>query len=247
MGKKFWIAGAVLALTSIIAFPVADDSISPDDPIYFQFARVRFNENGRFFSYGWAHDYPQAEQHLLKILSEVTGIQTTSASYTIVDLADPRIMDFPLLYFSEPGTWGVTPEEAENLREYFLRGGFAIFDDFDGPWQWAAFMSSMSRVFPERKMERLTVDHPIFQCFYEIETLDMVAPRAARFSRFSPPPLPAEFYGMSDEEGHLQVIVNFNNDIGDYWEWSDREFFPINLSNEAYKLGVNYVIYAMTH
>ena len=247
MGKKFWIAGAVLALTSIIAFPVVDDEIPPDDPFYFQFARVRFNENGRFFWNGWAHDYPQAEQHLLKILSEVTGVQTTSASYTIVDLADPRIMDFPLLYFSEPGTWGATPEEAENLREYFLRGGFAIFDDFDGPWQWAAFMSSMSRVFPERKMERLTVDHPRCQCFYEIETLDMVAPRSARFRGFNSPAAPPEFYGMSDEEGRLQVIVNFNNDIGDYWEWSDREFFPINLSNEAYKLGVNYVIYAMTH
>ena len=239
MGKKLWIAGAVLALTSIIAFPVADDFIPPEDPVYFQFARVRFNENGRFFRFGWAHDYPQAEQHFLKILSEVTRVQTTSASYTIVDLDDPRIMDFPLLYFSEPGTWGVTPAEAENLREYFLRGGFAIFDDFDGPWQWAAFMYSMSRVLPERKMERLTVDHPIFQCFYEIETLDMVAPRNYG--------APAEFYGMSDEEGRLQVIVNFNNDIGDYWEWSDRDFFPINLSNEAYKLGVNYVIYALTH
>ena len=147
-------------------------------------------------------------------------------------------MDYPLLYFSEPGTWGVTPAEEENLREYFQRGGFAIFDDFDGPWQWAAFMSSMKRVLPERKMERLTLDHPIFQCFYEIETLDMVAPRSYG---------PAEFYGMSDETGRLQVIVNFNNDIGDFWEWSDTDFFPVSLSNEAYKLGVNYVIYALTH
>ncbi len=247
MGKRFWIAGAVLALTSIIAFPEADDFILPEDPFYFRFARVRFNENGRFFRYGWAHDYPRAERNFLKILSEVTSVQTTPASYIIVDLDDPRIMDYPLLYFSEPGTWGVTPAEAENLREYFLRGGFAIFDDFDGPRQWAAFMSSMKRVFPERKMERLTVDHPIFQCFYEIETLDMPAPNSARFSGFASQAAPAEFYGMSDETGRLQVIVNFNNDIGDYWEWSDSDFFPVSLSNEAYKLGVNYVIYALTH
>ncbi len=236
-----------MALTSSIASSGADDYILPEDPVYFRFARVRFNENGRFFRYGWAHDYPRAERNFLKILSEVTSVQTTPASYTIVDLDDPQIMDYPLLYFSEPGTWGVTPAEAENLREYFLRGGFAIFDDFDGPRQWAAFMSSMKRVFPERKMERLTVDHPIFQCFYEIETLDMVAPGSERFSRFSRPAAPAEFYGMSDETGRLQVIVNFNNDIGDYWEWSDTDFFPVSLSNEAYKLGVNYVIYALTH
>ncbi len=239
MGKRFWIAGVVLALTSLIAFPGSDDSILSDDPVYFQFARVRFNELRRSFRPGWAHDYPRAERNFLKILSEVTGIQTTPESYIIVDLDDPRIMDYPLLYFSEPGTWGVTPAEAENLRDYFLRGGFAIFDDFDGPWQWAAFMSSMKQVFPERKMERLTVDHPIFQCFYQIETLDMIAPFDYG--------LPAEFYGMSDEEGRLQVIVNFNNDIGDFWEWSDEDFFPVSLSNEAYKLGVNYVIYAMTH
>ncbi len=116
MGKRFWIAGAVLALTSIIAFPGANDDLLPDDPVYFRFARVRFNENGRFFSYGWAHDYPRAERNFLKILSEVTSVQTTPESYSIVDLDDPLIMDYPILYFSEQGTWGVTPAEEANLR-----------------------------------------------------------------------------------------------------------------------------------
>ena len=236
---RLWIAVAALALTSIIVSPGPDDDIPPDDPTYFQFARVKFNESGRFFWAGWAHDYPRAERNLLKILSEVTGVRTTPDSYTIVELDDPRIMEFPLLYFSEPGTWAITPQETENLREYFLRGGFAIFDDFDGPWQWAAFEASIKTVFPERQMERLTVNSPIFQCFYEIKTLEMTAPRA-----YANPP---EFYGMFDDSGRLQVIVNFNNDIGDYWEWSDTSFFPVSLSNEAYKLGINYVVYALTH
>ncbi len=238
-GTWVWILGAVLALTSIVASPERDQPIRADDPTYFQFARVRFSENGWFFRMGWAHDYPRAERNFLKILSEVTGVQTTTNSYVIVDLDDPRIMDYPILYFSEPGTWGITEREASNLREYFLRGGFAIFDDFDGPSQWRFFESAMKKVFPEREMKRLTVDHAIFQCFYEIETLDMVAPRD--YGR------PAEFYGMFDEAGDLQAIVNFNNDIGDYWEWSDASFFPVSLSNEAYKLGINYVIYALTH
>ena len=115
--------GAVLALTSIVASPVRDQTLPADDPTYFQFARVRFTENGYFFRMGWAHDYPRAERNFLKILAEATGVQTTPASYVIVDLDDPRIMDYPLLYFSEPGTWGITDREAENLREYFLRGG----------------------------------------------------------------------------------------------------------------------------
>lgn len=237
--SRFWVAFATLALTSITVSSGPDDDILPDDPNYFQFARVKFNESGRFFWAGWAHDYPRAERNLLKILSEVTGIKTTPNSYTIVELNDPRIMELPLLYFSEPGTWAITPQETENLREYFMRGGFAIFDDFDGPWQWAAFEASIKTVFPERQLERLTVDSPIFQCFYELDTLEMHAPRTYGY--------PPEFYGMFDESGRLQVIVNFNNDIGDYWEWSDTTFFPVSLSNEAYKLGINYVVYALTH
>ncbi len=102
-----------MALTPMIASPESDHDILAENPHYFHFARVRFTENGYFFRMGWAHDYPRAEQNFLKILAEVTGIQTTPASYVIVDLDDPLIMDYPLLYFSEPGTWGITDREAK--------------------------------------------------------------------------------------------------------------------------------------
>ena len=123
-----WIAVAALILTSTTVSPGPDDNIPPDDPTYFQFARVKFNESGRFFWAGWAHDYPRAERNLLKILAEVTGIKTTPDSYTIVELDDPRIMEFPLLYFSEPGTWadhstrgGEPPRVLHAGRLYHLR------------------------------------------------------------------------------------------------------------------------------
>jgi len=106
-----------LALTPMIASPEGDHHILAENPHYFHFARVRFNETGWYSRGGWAHDYPRAERNFLKILSEVTGIQTTPDSYIVVDLDDPRIMDYPLLYFSEPGFWGVTEEELKNLRE----------------------------------------------------------------------------------------------------------------------------------
>jgi len=238
-GKKFlWTLLVVFVSIALTGSPAID---SWDTSCFecFHFARVRFNEGGRFYRSGWAHDYPRAEQNFLKILAEVTGIGTKPDSYLVVDLDDPRIMEYPILYFSEPGGWYVTEEEAANLRQYFLRGGFAIFDDFDGPRQWAVFTSSINRVLPERQLQRLTVDHPIFHSFYDIETLDMVAPFNYGY--------PTEFWGIHDENNRLQVIVNFNNDIGDYWEWSDSSLVPVPLSNEAYKLGVNYVIYALTH
>jgi hypothetical protein len=203
----------------------------------FQFARVQFNSNWRS---GWAHDYPRAEQNFLTILLEVTKIRTRPDSYSVVKLDDPAIMQYPLLYFSEPGTWAITEFEASNFREYLLRGGFAIFDDFDGPYQWNNFQNCMKSVLPESSLEILTIDHPVFQCFFQIKTLDMVPPY-----QVADKPI---FYGITDEKsGRLQVVVNFNNDIGDYWEWSGNLFYPIERSNEGYKFGVNYVIYAMTH
>ena len=190
----------------------------------FQFARVQFNSNlGR--RSGWAHDYPRAEQNFLTILLEVTKIRTKPDSYSVVRLEDPAIMQYPLLYFSEPGTWSITPLEASNFREYLRRGGFAIFDDFDGPYQWNNFQSCMRQVLPEASLEILTLDHPVFQCFFQIKTLDMIPPY-----QVADKPI---FYGITDEKsGRLQVVVNFNNDIGDYWEWSGNLFYPIERSNE---------------
>lgn len=212
----------------------------------FIFARVQFNSRGRWSGRrgwgrtpGWAHDYPRAERNFLNILGELTHIRTSPESYVIVQLDDPGIMDYPFLYFSEPGTWEITVEEARNLREYLQRGGFAMFDDFDGRRDWQVFYGCLKQVVPERELELLSVDDPIFHCFYDIESLDMVPPQQYRAA-----PL---FYGLRDDSGRLQVIVNFNNDLGDFWEWSDEAIFPISLSNEAYKFGVNYVVYALTH
>ena len=222
------------------AFPLSENQ-------EFVFARVQFNyfsrrggrrRGGR--NPGWRHDYPRAEIHLLKILSEVTNIRTNPESFVVVQLHESELMKYPFLYFSEPGTWDITPEEAANLREYLERGGFAIFDDFDGQRDWRVFESCMRAVYPERRFEKLQVEDPIFHCFFDIETLDMVPPNSIRGGA-------PEFLALRDEDGRIQAVANVNNDIGDFWEWSDENVFPVHLSNEAYKLGVNYIVYAMTH
>lgn len=204
------------------------------------FARVQFQTSRGRWRPGWAHDYPRAEQNLLRILSEVTAVHTEPAAHTVVSLESPEIMKYPVLYFSEPGTWAISPEEAANLHDHLSRGGFAIFDDFDGAWDWEVFEAAMAQVLPGRHFEVLEVEDSVYQSFFAIEDLDVITHPMGHGG----PPI---FLGIRDDSGRLQVVANFNNDIGDYWEWSDQGWYPIDLSNEGYKLGVNYVIYGMTH
>ncbi len=219
--------------------PRSDPYDAVDGAPGFAFARVQFSSYRIRRRPGWAHDYPDAEQNLLRIIQEVTAVHTWPQAHTIVRLDSEDIMKYPLLYFSEPGEWAITPEEAANLRKYLLSGGFAIFDDFDGPWDWDNLETCMAQVLPGQHFEELVLEDPVFQSFFHIETLEMVPPYGA----WAAP----TFLGIRDEAGRIQVVANHNNDIGDYWEWSEHGYYPIDLSNEAYKFGVNYIIYALTH
>ena len=160
----------------------------------------------------------------------------------MMTLTDPALFRCPFVMMTEVGSAYFTEAEAAGLRDYVLKGGFVIFDDFIGPRHWANFEEQIRRVFPENRLVQLTdASHPIFDSFFRIESLDFRDPNRG---------IPSEFWGMfedNDPSRRLLFIANYNNDIGDYWEWSDQGFLPIELSNEAYKLGANYVIYAMTH
>ncbi|MGI8783798.1 MAG: DUF4159 domain-containing protein [Acidobacteriota bacterium] len=248
MLSKLLVAVMVIgAAWATAAPPALDDSpAGAPAPSRFYFARVEFNFSAYMRGgYGlrnqppWFHDYPNSDANLLKIVAETTRIHTTPDSYRIVNLESPDIMNYPWLYMCEVGFWDATDREVENMRNYLDRGGFIVVDDFRGPRDWNNFVTHMRRVYPDRNLELLKIDHPIFQCFYDIETLDMVPPYDAW--------LKPQFYGLTDDKGRLQMVVNFNNDIGDYWEFSADRFVPIELTNEAFKYGVNYVIYALTH
>jgi hypothetical protein len=188
---------------------------------------------------GWSHDYPIAEEHINQIMSEATGLSVDVMSYRIVDIASDEIFDFPFGYISEPGMMWLTDEEVAYFREYVDRGGVVMLDDFDGPRHFQIMYEQMKRVFPDKEMHVLTDVHPMLNTYYAINSLYVQSPY-----NYGAPPV---FYGIEDDWGNLQVIICHNNDLGDYWEHIDEGRFPLELSTEALRIGINIVIYAMTH
>ena len=220
------------------------------------FARLRYNEGvspdelgGRMFGRrgrgqgpSWSHDYPRAERNFMKILQEVTTLDpyTGPAGGAIVEIGSKELFRYPVSYMCEPGFWTQTDDEAANMRAYLLKGGFIIFDDFRGN-DWTNFDIQMRRVLPDVRMVELDLSHPIFHSFFDIATLEF----HQYYDRGTPLFIGA--YLDNDPKKRLLFIANYNNDVGEYWEFSDTGWTPIDLSNEAYKLGVNYIIYGITH
>lgn len=187
----------------------------------------------------WSHDYPRGERHFTKIVSELSAARVRLGASNILTLDDPQLGKYPVAYMAEPGFWRPNDKEVLGLRNYLAKGGFIIFDDFAGQ-HWLNFESQMRRVLPNARAVPLDTSHPIFDSFYQIKSLDYTHPYYG---------LKAVFYGFfedNDPKKRLLAIANYNNDLSEMWEFSDVGMFPVDMSNEAYKLGVNYVIYALT-
>ncbi len=204
------------------------------------FVRVKFEPLGGGWDLKWDHDYPRSETHFMKILDELTTIKPMLEGSNILGFDDPELFKFPIGYVSEPGFWTMNEKELAGVRAYVQKGGFLIFDDFAGE-HWFNFERRWQEAFPGLTLVRLDASHPIFDSFFHITDLDMEHPYYQ---------VKAQFWGAyedNDPTKRLVMVANYDNDIGDYMEWSDEGFLPIALSNEAYKLAVNYVVYAMTH
>jgi hypothetical protein len=211
------------------------------------FARIRYNSGfgggfrrGGRGEPGWAHDYPTADVHMMKILKELTALSPRVDGSNVLALDDPELFNFPIAYLSEPGGWSMSDDEAKGLREYLLKGGFIIFDDFRAG-DWYNLEEQMRRAMPEAHWVQLDQTHPIFNSFFEIKSLTFLT----SYGGYMP-----TYYGMfenNDPRRRLIAIANRDNDLGEYWEYSDTGLDPVDLSNEAYKFGVNYFIYGLTH
>jgi len=193
---------------------------------------------------GWSYDYPEMEHNLNLILETLTSITPSPTGGNILRMDDPELMKFPIAYLSEPGYWFPSDAEAEGLRTYIKKGGFLIVDDFHFQNEWDVFEAAMLKVLPGARIVRLDVSHPIFNVFFAIKTLDV--PYPGSLGRQG---LTGEFYGIhtdNDPTKPLSVVIDYNMDIGDYMEWSATGTYAVDPTNEAYKIGINYMLYGMT-
>lgn len=206
----------------------------------FTFVRLRYTQGYRM---AWSADYPAMERNFMAILGDLSTLRLHRRGSNVHTLDDPELARYPVAYLTEPGYWYPTDQEAEGLRNWILKGGFLIVDDFYFAQQWAVFEAGMKKVLPQGRIELLNVSHPVFNSFFKIETLEGMTHPATRAAK-------AVYLGIhedNDPTKRLQVVINFNNDIGDYMEWSGEGWYPVNLSNDAYKFATNYVVYGLTH
>jgi len=203
----------------------------------FTFARLRHGlEMGR--EPPWAHDYPTAERHFAQILKEITLITPNLDKSNVLTQDDPDLFASPILYVSEPGYWTMTDEELANLGEYVRKGGFLIFDDFRGE-HYFNFQEQVQRLIPNARLVEIDPGHQVFHSFFDID----IKQTQGYYGQ-------ASFQGVfedNDPEKRLLLVANYNHDLGELWEFSSTGLNPVDLTNDAYKYGVNYVVYAMTH
>ncbi len=206
--------------------------------VYFDVPMLPWGPVGAGNGPPWSHDTPRAESHLMKIMQEVTKLDVNPGPH-IFSFQTDDCFKYPIAYLCEVGYLDLSEEEAHRMAEYLLRGGFLIVDDFRGERALENFKRNLRMVCPDRSLEEVPRDDPIFTGFYDISKL-LPAPPYMRY-------LVPQYLGVRDDHGRLMMIVDYNNDISEYWEWSNDPFYPIDETNEAYKYGVNYIMYALTH
>jgi hypothetical protein len=172
-------------------------------------------------------------------MKELTLLDPRIDGSNVLKLDDPELFNYPVAYMSEPGFWNPSDADVEGLRKYLLKGGFVIFDDFRG-YDWENLEAQMRRALPEHRFVQLDATHPIFHSFFEIDSLDFL-------TSYNGQPTYYGIFERNDPTKRLMVIANRDNDLGEYWEYSDTGYAPVDLSNEAYKFGVNYMMYALMH
>jgi hypothetical protein len=215
----------------------------------------RYSRGGRFgggpWQQGfaiWTQDYPRADRHFSQALSRLTRIHVRSVEQP-VNLDDGDVYDWPWLYAVQTGHWNLTDAQAKSMREFLLRGGFFMADDFWGEDEWRVFMASMKRVFPERDVVDLPNADAIFHSVYDLDDRYQVASEGSvqRGRSFKCDPCPDRWRGIYDDRGRLMVAITFQSDVGDSWEWADAPYYPERYAALGIRIGVNYVVYAMTH
>jgi hypothetical protein len=247
-GRVAAVALALAAAVASAARPEARDSDGRPTPVRdheFTFARAAYGSFGRR---SWSTDFPKADRQFLIGVKRLTRLDAFDWEFPIL-LDDPELRRYPFLYAVEVGRMALSESEVVGLREYLLAGGFLLVDDFWGSYEWANFEAEMARVFPDRSIVDIPPDHPIFSTVYEIdELLQVPNVHNARYGQtwerdgYTP-----YCRGIFDDSGRLSMVINWNTDLGDAWEWAESPDYPLRYSTFAYQLGINAIVYGMSH
>lgn len=210
----------------------------------FRFIRVRYDDprggGRRFGGPGWSHDYPTAEHNFYEALRRTTTIHVDGPPL-ILPLSDPRIFEYPVLYLSEPGFWFMTDADVANLRAYLDRGGFILFDDFRNQNEWVQLYEQMKRVYPDRDFREIPPEHPIWKLYYDVDPVEAPSLVSGCYCGDHDD----QYLGLFDDHGRIVALAAYNQDMGDGWEWPDRNFHQA--STISFQMGINFVMYALTH
>jgi hypothetical protein len=243
-----------------------DDSPAPVHNAEFHFLRVEYTdlpEYHRGWGYSsreglgtgwWLVDWPAADKHFTAGVQRLTRIESGDPRH--LRLTDDRLFDYPWIYATQTGWWGLSNAETARLREYLLRGGFLVVDDFWGQEQWEVFRETMNRVLPGRPITDLAEGDPVMHVLYDIREKDRTFIPGSRHLRRGPGgtiyieqpegTVPA-WRAIHDGREHMVVAVNYNTDVADAWEFADVPYYPEAMTSLAYRYGINYLIYSMTH
>ena len=214
----------------------------------FTFLRLVYSGND-WMGTSWTVDYPKADIQFIHGLGRLTDFGFVNPQHRVMTILDTDIFRYPFVYAVEVGNMRLSDLEVKQLREYLLRGGFLVVDDFHGEYEWQNFYSQMKRVFPEYEPIDLPLSHPVFHCYYDIHELIQIPGLQFAYSgrTWEKGGYEAHYRGIHDQNGRLMVMINHNVDLGDAWEWAEVDAYPQHYATLAFQLGINYIIYAMTH
>jgi hypothetical protein len=216
--------------------------------------RLGFSRGGDWRSGGtsWAVDYPKGDRTFARLLRRLTRVNARSVEQPVNPDDGDDIYHWPFLIVGLAGYWELTDQHCTMLREYLLRGGFLFADSFFGSDSWIGFEEGMKCIFPDRHIVDLTDDHPVFHAVYDLKNMTKTQiPNMNSLMRggagwFSDGAVP-HWRGISDDNGRLMVLIAFNNDVSDSWQWADDERYPADLANLGLRIGVNIAAYSMSH
>ena len=278
--KWWGLASGVVLVTTLFAFqqpfrvyrsmePYDDVSLPPDYQEKTEWVQARLmypqHPNARFarrYRYGggsfdwreggtsWSQDYPRADRHFALALRRLTRVHVRSVEQPVNPEDGDDIFNWPWLVVGEMGDWKLTDSQAKKIRDYLLRGGFLMMDDFWNQDEWDRFMESMHLIFPDRTIVEIENQDSIFHTVYDLDDRYQIlgewSLRRGGMNYRSDGTV-AHWRGVYDDHNRLMVAMSFNSDIGDSWEWADDPYYPEKFSALGIRIGVNYVIYAMTH